>query len=456
MMSGCPFSSRRGFLGSAGALIAAAGTARASADTPADKGINRSGQAEGRALIEPFWGEHQGGILTARQNHTYFAAFDVVTDKKAEIAGLLRSWTEASARLTQGLAIDPVKPVQAADHAAASGSNYDQAPTTALPDSGETAGLAPARLTLTFGFGPGLFHHQGQDRFGLAARRPAPLIDLPTFNGDQLDPARTGGDLSVQACADDPQVAFHAVRQLARLARGVAVLRWTQGGFTPNAAAQDTPRNLMGFRDGTQNPLARRPEEASAAGAVPNPVNHDEVVWAGDEGPAWMRGGSYLVARRIRIALEHWDDTDTDFQEQTIGRRKSSGAPLTGRNEFDALDLDASDKDGNPVVAMNAHVRMAAAASNGGAQILRRAFSYNDGVNTVAERWPPWRQGLEYDAGLFFIAYQRDPRTGFVKMFTPMSKLDALNQFTTHVGGGLFAVPPGAREGEFVGQALFA
>ena len=379
----------------------------------------------------------------------------MVAGKQAELATLLKSWTEASARLTQGLAIDPVKPVAAAGQADP-GSSYDQAPSVALPDSGETAGLAPARLTLTFGFGPGLFQHQGQDRFGLAAKRPAALIDLPTFNGDQLDPARTGGDLSVQACADDPQVAFHAVRQLARLARGVAVLRWTQAGFTPNAAAQDTPRNLMGFRDGTQNPLARRPEEASAAGAVPNPVNHDDVVWAGEEGPAWMRGGSYLVVRRIRIALEHWDDTDTDFQEQTVGRRKASGAPLTGRTEFDALDLDATDKDGNPVIALNAHVRMASAASNGGAQILRRAFSYNDGINMVAERWPPWRQGLEYDAGLFFIAYQRDPRTGFVKMFTPMSKLDALNQFTTHVGGGLFAVPPGARQGEFIGQALFA
>ena len=168
-----------------------------------------------------------------------------------------------------------------------------------------------------------------------------------------------------------------------------------------------------------------------------------------------MRGGSYAVMRRIRMALEHWDSTETEFQEQTIGRHKYSGAPLGGANEFDPLDLDAVDAEGSPVIPDNAHVRLAAAASNDGAQILRRAYSYNDGVNITAERWPPWRNGLEYDAGLFFICYQRDHRTGFSRIFDNMAKLDALNQYVTHTGGGLFAVPPGAREGEFIGQGLF-
>jgi deferrochelatase/peroxidase EfeB len=111
--------------------------------------------------------------------------------------------------------------------------------------------------------------------------------------------------------------------------------------------------------------------------------------------------------------------------------------------------------DGNPVIAENAHVRLAASDTNGGTEILRRAYSYNDGVNFTAERWPPWRQGLMYDAGLFFIAYQRDPRTGFIRIFENMAKLDALNQYTTHVGSGLFACPGGVQQGEFIGQALF-
>jgi deferrochelatase/peroxidase EfeB len=175
----------------------------------------------------------------------------------------------------------------------------------------------------------------------------------------------------------------------------------------------------------------------------------------GSEGPAWLRGGSYVVVRRIRIALEHWDLMNIQAQEETVGRHKYSGAPIGASGEFDAVDLDAVDKDGNLVIPSNAHVRLAVAASNGGARIMRRPYSYNDGVSFTAERWPPWRQGMEYDAGLLFIAYQSDPRTGFIKIFENMSKLDMLNQFATHTGGGLFACPPGMREGEYIGQKLF-
>ena len=205
----------------------------------------------------------------------------------------------------------------------------------------------------------------------------------------------------------------------------------------------------MGFKDGTQNP----PLDGKI---VPPdiPSGFDDVVWVGKEGPDWMRGGSYAVVRRIRISLEHWDRTEVDFQEQVIGRHKYSGAPIGKAGERDLLDLDRVDKDGNPLIAENAHVRLGAASVNDGAQIFRRAYSYNDGVSFTAERWPPWRQGMMYDAGLFFVAYQRDPRTGFIKIFNNMSKLDALNQFTTHNGSAVFACPPGRREGEIIGDWL--
>ena len=441
-MSGCPFASRRNFLGAAGGLVAAIGTARA-AGPATEKGISTAGRSVGRQQQEPFYatgpGVAQGGIVTARQNHTSFAAFDLVTDKPGDLVRLMQAWTAAAARLARGDTAEPL------------GGSLD-APGA---DSGETVGLAASRLTLTFGFGAGLFEHEGRDRYGLRAKRPEALVDLPIFNGDQLEPEHTGGDLSVQACADDPQVAFHAIRQLSRLAYGVAKLRWIQAGFSANAAAEDTPRNLLGFRDGTQNPIARRAAETSGGVTRSDPASLEEVVWVAGEGPAWMRGGSYLVVRRVRLALEHWDNTDVSFQEETIGRHKYSGAPIGGKSEFDPLDLDAMDKDGNPVIAQNAHVRLAAAASNDGAQMLRRAFSYNDGLKMTAERWPPWRQGLEYDAGLFFICYQRDPRSSFIRMFEPMSKLDALNQYATHTGSGLFAIPPGVQEGGFIGQGLF-
>jgi deferrochelatase/peroxidase EfeB len=186
---------------------------------------------------------------------------------------------------------------------------------------------------------------------------------------------------------------------------------------------------------------------------VNKPADMDRHVWVGTEG-GWMQGGSYLVARPIRIALEHWDRMEVSFQEQTIGREKQSGALLGQKGEFGPLALDAMDPDGNPVIAENAHVRLAAPQSNGGAEILRRGYSYDNGVDMIAERWPPWRHAMELDAGLLFICFQRDPREGFIRIFDRMSKFDMLNQFVTHIGGGLFACPPGVRSGQYIGQAL--
>jgi deferrochelatase/peroxidase EfeB len=415
MQSDRPGPSRRRLLGSAGGLVALAGSAVGA--RAAETAVPHP------AATEPFWGPHQSGIVTPQQTHTYFMALDLDTTKRDEVVQLLRMWTDVAARLTAGQTAQDL------------GTDLS----TPGHDSADALGLGPARLTLTFGFGAGLFTKDGQDRYGLADRRPEALIDLPRFNGDQLVAERTGGDLSIQACADDPQVAFHAVRQLAHRAYEAAEIRWTQSGFLSKPANRETPRNLMGFKDGTQRP-----------------TDMQKVVWVGNEGPAWMQGGSYLVVRRIRMALEHWDRTNVGFQEQTMGRHKISGAPLGLKHELEPLQLDRNDADGNPVIPENSHVRLANVASTSGAEILRRGYSYNDGVNFTAERWPPWRQGMEYDAGLFFVSYQRDPRTGFVQVFESMSKFDMLNQFVTHVGGGLFACPGGVRPGEYIGQRLFA
>jgi deferrochelatase/peroxidase EfeB len=422
-----PAASRRGFLAAAAGAMAGVGAEfalRNSADA-ATTNVPTSRPAE--STVEPFFGPRQGGILTPLQNHTYFAAFDLTAAHREDVVELLQTWTTAAARLAAGLPAETIS------------KDIDQP----AADTGETMGLPPSRLTITFGFGPGLFIKQGKDRYGLASRRPPALIDLPAFSGDQLVQAKTGGDLSIQACADDPQVAFHAVRQLSRLAYDSAQLRWAQTGFLPSFAKGQTPRNLLGFKDGTNNP------------ATTNSAAMEKFVFIGDEGPAWMRGGSYLVMRKIRLALEHWDRMNVKFQEQTLGRQKYAGAPLNGKNEFDAVDVNAVDKDGNAIYPDTSHVSLANPANNNGARILRRPYSYNDGVNFTSERWPPWRQGMEYDAGLLFISYQRDVRSSFVPMFDKMSKLDMLNQFATHVGGGFFAIPRGVSEGQWIGQGLF-
>jgi deferrochelatase/peroxidase EfeB len=413
-----PRATRRGFLGATAGLAAVAGA-----------NLARPAKAEGAAqpALEPFYGPHQAGIVTPQQTNVYFAAFDLTTTKREDVVKLLRQWTDAAALLTAG---QPVSIPADGDYAEDA-------------DPSDLLGLSPSRLTLTFGFGPSLFVKDGHDRFDLRGLRPEAFVELPNFPGDQLAPARTGGDLAVQACADNPQVAFHAIRQLSHLAYGIADMRWVQAGFLSDYGAGKTPRNLMGFKDGTGNPSIDKPGEM------------DAVVWAGEEAPSWMRGGSYLVVRRARMALEHWDRMKVAFQEQTFGRKKISGAPLGADNEFDPIDLSANDANGDPVVPQNSHVRLAHEAAMEGARVLRRSYSYSDGANITAERWPPWRQGMEFDAGLIFMCYQRDPRNGFIKIFDKMSRFDMMNQFVTNTGGGYFACPAGVAQGEYLGQRLF-
>ncbi len=410
--------SRRRFL-AAGAAAGAAATVGAGFGLgPVHR--ETSAEAEGARGSEPFHGLHQAGIATAQQDRLLFAAYDLTTTRLSDVARLLAEWTEASARLTDGQGVAP---------AAAS-------PLAPPSDTGEATGLDPAHLTLTVGFGPGLFSKNGVDRYGLARQRPAALADLPAFPRDALDPAHSGGDLCVQACSNDPLVAYHAVRNLTRTARGTAVLRWTQQGFgrtSSTTSGQATPRNLMGFKDGTNNLRTDLP-------------GFGEHLWvtAGD-GPAWMVGGSYLVARRIRIHIEVWDRSSLTDQEATIGRSKIDGAPLGAVREHDPVDL-AAQHGGRPVIPVDAHVRLANQDANG-IHILRRGYSFTDGIDP---------QTGQLDAGLFFLAYQRDPRRQFVPLQQRLA-VDKLNEYIQPVGSALFAIPPGSpAPGQAIGAALFA
>lgn len=414
---GGPKISRRGFLGAAGGV--AVGGALAGAGVELTKGVTTS--------IVPFYGVHQGGILTSPQRHTYLAALDVTTENKRDVADLLRHWTAMAYRLTQG---------QTAGLLTESADDVE-------PDSGETVDLDAARLTVNFGFGPTLFVRNGHDRFGLAGHRPYELVELPSFSGDQLIAAKCGGDITIHACADDPQVASHAVRQLARSANGVASIRWSQSGFNETAASSGTPRNLMGFKDGTMNP-----QTASEL---------DQFVWVGDEGPHWMTGGTYLVVRRIRMSLEHWDAQTLSAQEHIVGRHKFSGAPLGESTELDALDLGAKDAQGRFVIPLNAHVRLASPEENWGAMMLRRSYAYDDGVVSASAGASPGHDASpNFDAGLLFACYQRNPLLAFIGIFRKLTTNDALTRFTTHTGSALIAIPPAAGgPGEWVGQRLF-
>jgi deferrochelatase/peroxidase EfeB len=365
----------------------------------------------------PFWGDRQAGIVTAAQDRLHFAAFDVTVESRAELVELFRAWTDAAARMTAGR---PAGDVNAE-------------PLVPPEDTGEALGHLPSRLTITFGFGPSLFDLDGEDRFDLAGARPKQLRQFGPLPGEAIDPTISHGDLCVQACSDDPQVAFHAVRNLARIGRGSVVMRWAQLGFGRTSTTtrdQDTPRNLMGFKDGTNNIRAEDTELL------------DEFVWAGEEAPEWLRGGTYLVARRIRMLIEVWDRATLLDQEQTIGRIKASGAPLGGDDEFETPDLKARGPDG-PVIPADSHIRLAAPSVVGGTRLLRRGYSFTDGFDEVTG---------QLDAGLFFISFQRDPAQ-FADVQKNLSR-DTLNEYIKHTSSAVFAIPPGVREGYYVGEPL--
>ncbi len=408
---------RRGFLGAGLGVAGAAGVGAlggyAAADAATDAGrAAGSGQPSYR-----LWGRHQPGIITAAQDRLHFAAFDVTTTSKQDLVALMAAWTIAADRMMQGL---PAGNGAAGD--------YDLPP----DDTGEAVGLPPAGLTLTFGVGRSLF----DDRFGLADRVPAGLEPLPHFPGDNLDLAVSDGDLCVQACADDPQVAVHAIRNLARIGFGTVAMRWSQLGFgrtSTTTAAQSTPRNLFGFKDGTMNVRAEQ-EKALR-----------RHVWAGPDDQAWMQGGSYLVARRIAMTIETWDRQSLAEQEKVVGRTKREGAPLSGGVEETQPDVSVTGSDGEPLVDPHSHVAIAHPDANDGARMLRRGYNFVDGTTRTG--------GM--DAGLFFLAFVTDPRTHYTPIQLRMSSSDLMQEYVQHTGSGLFAVPPGARRpGDFVGQSL--
>lgn len=372
----------------------------------------------GSARSVPFYGKHQAGIATPAQDRLAFAAFDVVSTERSDLVDLMQTWTAAAAAMAAGKQVP-------------GGATSPQAPPQ---DTGEAVGLPAASLTVTVGFGPGLF----DKRFGLASRRPAALTELPALPGDQLDPDKSGGDLCIQACADDPQVAFHAVRNLARLGRGIVEMRWFQLGFgrtSSTSSAQDTPRNLMGFKDGTRNVKG---EDEGLMGSF---------VWVGsDTDQAWMQGGSYVVTRRIRMLIESWDRDYLKDQENVFGRSKISGAPLTGSKEFDTPDFGARDSAGKLVIPADSHVRLAAPENNAGIRILRRGYSYTDGIDPVTG---------QLDAGLFFIAYQKDPLEQFAALQRKLGSHDALNEYILHTSSAVFACPPGVQNAQdYWGRSL--
>ncbi|WP_091077054.1 Dyp-type peroxidase [Nonomuraea wenchangensis] len=403
---------RRGLL-SGGALAAAATVTGAVAVTgsaatdgaaagasPAAPSPAAPAASPDAGAVVPFHGPHQAGVATPPQAHAVFVGFDLRKGVGREaLARMMRLLTDDARRLTQG------RP--------------------ALADTEPELAALPARLSVTFGFGPGLF-----DAAGVGEHRPESVAALPAFTIDRLRREWSGGDLLVQICADDPLTVTHALRMIVKDARAFAEVRWTQRGFRRAAHSQPggtTQRNVMGQLDGTVNLVAGTPD-------------FDRAVWI-EEGR--LRGGTTLVLRRIRAEMETWDATDTTAKEFTVGRRLSDGAPLTGGREHDEPDFDRLTPVGFPVISEYAHIRRAH-VPDPGLRMLRRVYNYDEGVAADGTA----------DCGLLFAAFQADIARQFIPVQRRLAEADLLNEWTTPIGSAVFAIPPGCGPDGWIGETL--
>ena len=313
---------RRDFLKKAGMTSAGAVVgASAIGGFFANKAENQREIADGDEKIT-FYGEHQAGITTLMQKNIYFVVLDLHSTNREDVINMFKEWTQYSEKLVNGELVEPAL------------KNHYLPP----KDTGETVGLNPYRLTLTFGISPSFLKKMKLENKGLEEFK-----DLPPFAREQLKERYTGGDICIQACADDEQVAFHAVRNLIRKARSTVTMKWSQSGFAAIGNRKETPRNLFGFKDGTAN--ATKEDQ------------FNNIVWCDKDN--WMKGGSYMAVRRIQMHLETWDRTNLNEQEHTFGRYKDSGAPLGEKDEFATVDLEKKGPDGKLYIHEDSHVQLA-------------------------------------------------------------------------------------------------
>ncbi|HEY7174880.1 MAG TPA: iron uptake transporter deferrochelatase/peroxidase subunit [Micromonosporaceae bacterium] len=410
---------RRAFLrGAVGASVAGvAGAAAGAGITAAVVGGSpaaAASTASGPLAHVPFHGARQAGITTGPQAHATMLGLDVEVANRAELEDLLRTITERARFLTTG------------------GTPPDPGISAPPTDSGVLGPVVvPDRLSVTLGVGASLF----DGRFGLAERRPAELVAMPTFPDDHLVPELTHGDLSLQVCAENCDTVGHAIRDIAKATRGAFAVRWRVDGFRSPPRPAGTPRNLLGFKDGTANLDARD------AGLM------SSRVWlGGGTDQPWTAGGTFQVVRTIRMLIEFWDRIGINEQENLIGRRRDSGAPMDGNAEIDRPNY-AQDPVG-AATPLTSHIRLAnpRTPQTEANRILRRPYNYDNGMDAVGN----------LDMGLLFVCYQQS----IAKQFATVQKRlagEPLVDYIEPVGGGYFLALPGVRdERDFFGSAMLA
>jgi deferrochelatase/peroxidase EfeB len=393
--------------------LATAG-ATATAAQAADNSGTAADTAGDPSASYGFEGSHQQGIVTPAQAASLFIAFDVAAANKSELTDLMRTITTRARALTAGGAPASV------------GISAPPADSGVLgPD------VVPDGLTVTASVGASLF----DGRYGLASQKPSKLRQMEDFPNDSLQRDQCDGDLLLQICAHNSDTVIHALRDIARNTRGGMQVRWQKEGFISPPRPSGTPRNLMGFKDGISNP------------DVTNADDMKTLVWADASAePAWAAGGSYHVVRTIRMLVEFWDRVNIDEQERMIGRRRDSGAPLSGSSELDDPHY-ALDPTGDSV-PLGAHMRLAnpRTADTASSRFLRRGYNYNGGIDSNGN----------LDMGLIFVGFNQDLERQFVTVQKRLAD-EALVDYIQPFGGGYFyAVPGVSGSDDFLAKGLLA
>ncbi|AEF46127.1 Tat-translocated protein [Serratia sp. AS12] len=414
--TGAASPSRRRLLQGLGLGVLALGSSRLTQAAEKEADPLATSQDE-RWQKQPFYGAHQGGILTAQQAAMMLVAFDVLASNKQDLERLFRLLTARIAFLTSGGKAPEVDPK--------------------LPplDSGIMGPeIYPDNLTITVSVGTSLF----DERFGLQGQKPLRLQKMTRFPNDSLDASLCHGDLVLQICANTNETVIHALRDIIKHSPDLLSVRWKREGFISAHAARskgkETPINLLGFKDGTANPKT---------GDKPL---MDKVVWVADDAgePAWAVGGSYQALRIIRFHVEFWDRTPLQEQQTIFGREKHSGAPLGMKHEHDEPDY-AKDPEGK-TIPMDAHIRLAnprtpQTQSN---LLLRRGYSYSIGVSNSGQ----------LEMGLLFVCYQADLEKGFLTVQKRLNG-EALEEYVKPIGGGYFFALPGVKDNnDYLGSGL--
>ena len=417
---------RRSFLKRAGGVVLGglaagyglgAATTEARADESPEQAAQRVNEVE-LSTTRDFDGVHQAGILTPAADFSAFLALDSIAGGQAELITALQAISSRARELTRGGAFPLTE--------------YDAPPA----DSGTLGpSIAPDGLTVTVAFGASLF----DDRYGLGPRRPRHLTAMTAFPHDNLDPARTGGDVLLQITAGHQDTVDHAVRELVKPVRAELAPRWTVAGFSGarrGPSPHSSKRNHFGFRDGTSNP------------DVTDPKAMDRLVWAEKSGgePAWTVDGTYQVVRAIRMHVEFWDRVGLHEQEEMIGRKRDTGAPLGGEGEFENPRYDL-DPEGERI-GLDAHIRLANPREPRtiDQRILRRAWNYSEGFDAAGQ----------LDVGLLFVAFNQDIARQFVAIQERLNE-EPMVDYVTPEGGGYFFAPRASRDpSDWVGSGLFA